>query len=404
MSARASIALLASLIAIDASTVQAQAGDLDDRLVALTYHKVTGKPLDLQAAAEQSDVVRRAANFDRPDATRAESERIGRELASADARHEFTVRVNDNISEYDHARGEFSVSLFKPGMYLQSDAFRQQYLIVFDNAESARAIAMPKEQARTFDARLNQSGRGVVDEIHFRVVGDGDPSGAVTGQNVVRATLVSVRVLDRAGAVLFTPNIGAAAVASKSADGAANTTAFDAAHADVAGLRVGVKARDFETTVGRLFGKVARVKRSDGWYPGYAAALEVNSMGCMSIPGRRHGGEPGNVCVTAYLDGDDVVRGVRVERMFSFIDAETFRSTLVRRYGPVTAAKEAGGYQLGWGPEIDPHLAYSSSGPHTALTATYAADEDMMSSSLNAAPRIRVTLQLVDAGWATSKK
>ena len=403
MSARA-FTLGAALLALSGATASAQDGDLDDRLVALTYHKIANKPLDLTAAAEQSDAVRRASNFDRPDVTRAESERLGRELAAADAGHEFTVKVNDNISEYDHERGEFTVNLFKPGMYLQSDAFRQQYMIVFDNAESARAIAMPKEQARDFDARLNQSGRGVVDEIRFRVVGDGDPSGAVTGQNVVRATLVAVRVLDRTGAVLFTPTLSAAGVASASSAGGAAAPAFDAAHADVAGLRVGVKAKDFETTVGRLFGKVSRVGRNESWYPGYAAALEVNSMACMTIPGRRNSGLPGNVCVTAFLDADDIVRGVRIERMFSFVDAETFRSTLVRRYGPVTAANQAGGYALGWGPTVDPKLAYSSSGPLTALVASYAEDEDMMSRSLNAAPRIRVTLQLVDAGWAASKK
>jgi hypothetical protein len=392
----------ALLLALPLAGAHAQDGDLDDRLVVLTYHKVSGKPLDLNAAAERSDVVRRASNFDRPDAIRAEAARIGQELEAADSRHEFIVKVSDNVSEYDHAKGEFTINLFKPGVYVNADAFGQRYQLVFDNAESARAIAMPKEEARTFDARLNQSGRGVLDEIHFRVVGAGDPAGAVTGPLVIRATITSARVLDRNGAVLHTPAVAAASVTGK--PGSAAAPAFDAARADVAGLRVGVKAKDFETTAGRLFGKVGRVKRSDGWYPGYAAALEVNSMGCMSIPGRRHGGEPGNVCVTAYLDGDDVVRGVRIERMFTFIDAESFRSTLVRRYGPVTAANEAGGYQLGWGPQIDPHLAYSSSGPHTALTATYAADEDMMSSALNSAPRIRVTLQLVDADWAAAKK
>ena len=402
MSARRFLAT-ALLLALPLAGAHAQDGDLDDRLVVLTYHKVSGKPLDLNAAAERSDVVRRASNFDRPDAIRAEAARIGRELEAADSRHEFVVKVSDNVSEYDHAKGEFTINLFKPGVYVNADAFGQRYQLVFDNAESARAIAMPKEEARTFDSRLNQSGRGVLDEIHFRVVGAGDPAGAVTGPLVIRATITSARVLDRNGAVLHTPTLSAPTLAG-SPSGAAAAPAFDVARADVAGLRVGVKAKEFETTVGRLFGKVGRVKRSDGWYSGYAAALEVNAMGCMSIAGRRHGGEPGNVCVTAYLDGDDVVRGVRIERMFPFIDPESFRATLVRRYGPVTEAKEAGGYQLGWGPEIDPHLAYSSSGPHTALTATYAADEDPMSSALNAAPRIRVTLQLVDAGWAAANK
>ena len=394
--------LAALLLAMPMAAARAQDGDLDDRLVVLTYHKVSGKPLDVAAAAEQSDVARRASNFDRPDVIKAESARIAQELGAADARHEFTVKVSDNVSEYDHAKGEFSVNLFKPGVYVNADAFGQRYQLVFDNAESARAIAMPKEEARTFDARLNQAGRGVVDEIHFRVVGVGDPAGAVTGPLVIRATITSARVLDRSGAVLHTPTIAGASVAGAPGSAAA-APAFDVARADVAGLRVGVKAKDLEATLARLFGPVSRVKRSNGWYAGYTGALEVNSMGCMTIPGRNRGGEPGNVCVTAFLDGDDVVRGVRIERVFPFVDQESFRSTLVRRYGPVSGAQDGGGYALGWGPEVDPALVYDRSGPHTALTASYAEEESMMSRSLNAAPRIRVTLQLVDAGWAAKK-
>ncbi|MEO8563338.1 MAG: DUF4852 domain-containing protein [bacterium] len=393
----------AVLLAAPLAVAPAQDGDLDDRLVALTYHKVTGKPLDLNAAAEQSDVVRRASTFDRPDVLTAESARLGQELAAVDPRREFVVKVTDNISEYDHAKGEFSVMLFKPGVYVTANAFGKAYQIVFDNAESARAIAMAKEEARTFDARLNQSSRAVVDEIHFRVVGNGDPAGAVTGPLVVRATITSARVLDRGGAVLHTPTLSASTTAS--APGSAPAApAFDVAKADVAGLRVGVKSKDLEATLSRLFGKVARVQRSNGWYAGYTAALEVNSMGCMTIPGRNRGGQPGNVCITAYLDGDDVVRSVRVERVFPFLDGETFRSTLVRRYGVVSAANEGGGYTMGWGPEVDQGLVYDRSGPHTALTASYATEEDMMSSALNSAPRIRITLQLVDAGWAAAKK
>ena len=391
--------LFTALLLLGPAASRAQDGGLDDRQVALTYHRVTGKPLDLLAAAERTDAARSASNFDRPDVVKREAEQIGRELSATDGRREFVVRVGDAVSEYDHARGEFSVPLFKPGFYVQSDAFGQQYRIVFDNAASASAIAMPKEQARAFDARLNQQGRSVLDEIHFRVVGAGDPNGAVTGANVIRATILSARILDRAGALLFTPSI-----ASAPSTPAASAPSFDLASADVAGLRVGGKAKDLETTIGRLFGRVARIPRSNGWYDGYAAALEVNSMGCMTIAGRRKGGEPGNVCIIAYLDGDDVVRAVRIERVFPFVDQETFRSTLVRRYGAVADANGSLGYSLGWGPAVDESLAYDRGGPHTALTAHYATEEDMLSSSLNAAPRIRVTLQLVDAGWAAKRK
>lgn len=395
------VATIAALLLLSvAKNASAQGADLDDRLVALTYHKVSGKPLDLQAAAERSDAARRATNFDRPDVAKAEAARLAGELAAADGRHEFVVSVGDNVSEYDHARGEFTVPLFSPGFYVQSQAFGQDYRIVFDNAESARAIAMAKEQARELDARLARNGRGVVDEIHFRIVGDGDPAGAVTGERVVRATIVSARVLDRTGALLYAP-----AIAAAPAKPAEPTPAkLDLSRADVAGLRVGGKAKDLEPTLARLFGPVSRVGRGKDWYAGYAAALEVNSMGCFSLPGRRNGGEPGNVCVTAYLDGDDVVRAVRIERVFPFVNQESFRATLVRRYGPVAEASDAGSYSLGWGPPVDGKAANTSSGPHTALTARYDIDDDMMRSALNAAPRVRVTLQLVDAGWTAAKK
>ncbi len=47
----------------------------------------------------------------------------------------------------------------------------------------------------------------------------------------------------------------------------------------------------------------------------------------------------------------------------------------------------------------DSSTTYIRNGPRNALTATWSEDEDMMSRSLNAAPRIRVTLQLTDAAW-----
>lgn len=127
-------------------------------------------------------------------------------------------------------------------------------------------------------------------------------------------------------------------------------------------------------------------------------------MGCMSIPGRRRGGEPGNVCVTAYVDASDVVRAIRIERVFPFIDGETFRATVVRRYGAVREAKQGSGLALGWGDEVPRSMAYDSRGPQRSLTAHYTQDDDMMSRSLNAAPKVRVTLQLVDAAWAATIK
>ncbi len=179
---------------------------------------------------------------------------------------------------------------------------------------------------------------------------------------------------------------------------------FDARRLSVAGLRVGGSARHFATTLMRLFGKADRVSRRQDWYPGYAAALEVNAKGCATVPGRRTGGEAGNVCVTAFLDVDDVVREIRIERVFPYIDGETFRTIMIRRYGPASDAKSTAPYALGWGPAVAPALAYDQGGPRTALTAFYQTDDDLPNRSQGAASNIRITLQLIDASWASTAK
>jgi len=392
--------LIAAALLLTATTVHAQSDSLDERQVALTFHKLTGQTLDLRAAAERSPAVQRASGFDRPDVIKAEVARLEADLASADAKREFVVRVNDNISQYDHDKGEFSAMLYKPGMYLQIAAFGQQYRLVFGNAESVRAIPMPnKEEARAFDQKLASSGRFVNNEIRFRVSGAGDPSGAVTGPNVIRVDITSARLLDRNGNVVFTPHVSAAAPVV-----AAKATSSDVANADVAGLRVGVRAKDLEATMQRMFGPVTRQARSKNWFAGYEGALVVNDMKCMDLPGRKGGApQPGTVCVTAWIDGSDVVRSIRVERVFNYMDAETFRSTLVKKYGPVSSAKEGGSYALGWGAPVDSSLVYDYSGPRTSVAAYYDAHDDLFSRSMNALPRIRVILQLVDAPWATAQ-
>jgi hypothetical protein len=128
-------------------------------------------------------------------------------------------------------------------------------------------------------------------------------------------------------------------------------------------------------------------------------------MGCIHVPGRRTNVGPGSVCVTALFDTDDVVRSIRVERVFPYVEGEVFRRTLVGRYGAVAGARNLGSsYALGWGPEVDQALLYDRSGPRHALTAHYVDNRDFLARSGNALPQIRVVLQLVDADWAAKSK
>lgn len=392
-------ALLAASLCLGSATVAQDAG-LDPEQVALAYHRLSNEALELTRVADASEVVRRASNFDRPDARKAEIARLEGLLASVNPAQEFTTRVNDHISEYDHARGEFSITLFTPGYYLPVRAFGQEYQVVFANAGRLKAIPMPKEEARGFDERLNGMNRGVTNEIRFRITGKGDPAGAVTGARVVRAEILAARILDHAGNVLFTPAVAASAPVTAEVGGAA--TAFDPVGADVSGFRVGVKGKDLEATLARLFGPVSRRPATSGVPAGVSAVLSVNELGCMTIMGRRNNPEPGAVCVLAMLDGEDIVRQIRVERLFRYLDAEVFRSALVRKYGEVADAQGGvNAYALGWGPPVNLAAAGSPPVMRPALTATYAADEDMMSRGGNALPRILITLQLVDAEWAS---
>lgn len=383
-----------------AAPAAAQQDGPDAARIALVYHKLTHDPLDVRAAAEQTDAVRRASTFDRPDVVKQETARLQTALDGADPSAEFTMTINDQISQYDHEAGEFSIVLFQPGYYVPIQAFGQQYEIVFANAESARAIPMPKDQARAFDERLNGIGRSVLNEIHFRVTGQGDPAGAVTGPRVIRAQIISARISDRSGHVLFTPTIAAPVAAAGPSAGSGAPTVFDAQMLDVAGFRVGIKASDLGATLARTVGPVSRGPAGRNAFPGLTGELSANGDGCFSYPGRRNNPKPGAVCVTALYDGDGIVRSVRVERLFPWLDAEVFRKTLVQRYGPVTGAQSGSVFTLGWGPVVDTALVYDRSGPHTALTARWEQDTDEFGGGLNSLANIRVVLQLVDAAWA----
>jgi hypothetical protein len=180
----------------------------------------------------------------------------------------------------------------------------------------------------------------------------------------------------------------------------ATAPSLDLAHADVAGLRVGMKAKVMEGALQRLFGPVER--QSAGAMPRVAARLVVNEMGCMDIPGRRRNARPGDVCVTAFLDEDDIVRAVRIERIFPPVDVAPFRRALLQKYGPAADDRFGFGVMLSWGaiPEGDFIKAFASL--PFALTARFEEIDSFSGLGLNRIPDVHVTLQLADAAWASA--
>ena len=379
-----------ALLLVMLAALSAQSDGFDDEAAALTYHKVSGDRLDTQVVASRSQAALRATSFDRPDVIAAEQKRLDSQLASMDASREFALTIDDRIADYDHANSQFSIELFTPGAYIPFQAFGQEYRLVFANAASARAIPMPTEQAREFDARLNSFGRQIKNEVHFRIIGKGDPTGAVNGGLVIRAEITSARALDRSGEVLFTPKVVAAGAGPKFAG-------FDASKTDVAGLRIGGSKKDMEATLARLFGKVTPGHMT-GSAKGFAGAIEVNSLGCRSgFTNRKTRPQPGAVCVTAYYDASETIRMVRVERMFPpNFDVSVFQKALVQKYGPPSGGRGA----LSWGAGVPGTVFNKPDSFVDTLTASVAYDEDISSIGANRLENAIASLQLLDAVWA----
>ena len=59
-----------------AGGAQAAGRDFDPEQLALTYHKLAGKPFDFDRYAASSNVVARASGFDRPDVLKQEVARV----------------------------------------------------------------------------------------------------------------------------------------------------------------------------------------------------------------------------------------------------------------------------------------------------------------------------------------
>jgi hypothetical protein len=384
-------ASLALLVVLGVAGLSAQSDGFDPEVVALTFHKVSGAPLDTQALAAQSQAAMRASGFDRPDVIAAEQKRLDAQLASMNPAQEFTITIDDTISQYDHTTGQFSVELFTPGTFIPLRVFNREYRIVFANAASARAVPMPKDQAREFDARLNSIGRRVNTEVRFKVTGKGDPVGGVMGDLVIRGEIVAARVLDGSGQVLLTPTVVATTAMPAFAG-------FDSSKADVAGLRIGVSRKDMEATLTRLFGKVTPGYMSgEGSFKGFASVIETNSGGCRSGFNAKKKPQPGAVCVTAYLDSSDVVRMVRVERLFPpGFDGNVFEKALVQKYGPATGSRRGSS----WGPGVPGAVLNNPTITVDALVASAAADHDISDLGGNRLQNVIVSLQLIDANWA----
>lgn len=395
----AATSLVAGTRGAGAAGADTQAEELDPEVLVLTWHKITNTPFDFDRAVNLSPKMAGPPTFDRPDIIKAEKARLQAILDAGSDKLEFTTTVSDGIAQYDHERGEFPVQLFQPGVYLNYRLNYVDYRLVFANAGIARAIVMPdKEEARAFDQKLQSVGRQVDTVVRFRIVGSGDPQGGVGGDRVMRGELISVKLVDRHGQVVYAPEVKPVPETPPAR--------FAASDIDVAGMRIGVDADDLQAALERLYS--AKVSRVDGARDHmidkrYAGYLEIDLLTCMGGGYRKRDPRPGDVCVRAYYDEDEVIRTIIVVRVFPWMDYEKVRDAAVARYGAVSATA-GGGMALGWGPTVDPKLLSYRVGEGHALTLHVNSPSDLMDQALNSRPKVNVALQLADADWAASAR
>jgi hypothetical protein len=361
----------------------------DDLTVAFIYHRLMGteEAIDFRRMAERSQEARNASGFDRPMVIQEVEDRLRGQFTAADPATEFVIRTEDRIMDYDHDLQEFAIGLFIPGTYLRVEAMERSYPLVFGNAQAARAIPLPPDRAREFDERLSRLFRSVINEVRFRVVGGGDPAGAVRGE-VIRAELISFRLLDRNGGLIWEPPAPVPA-----AEPLPDADAFRATEVEIAGLRIGDSVDALEATLARLFGPVHRGRPSNPPDARLVGRLSYNELGCTNV-----GSAPprGAVCITALFDEGGIVRWLRMERVLPPVSEELFRQTVLDRYGPVVDSRDTGGgFHLAWGPLLP--IEASGPVPPRALEARFETLREI--ASMNRIPDVRLHLRLADADW-----
>jgi hypothetical protein len=377
---------------------------LDDAIVFYAYHKLAKQPIDFEEISGWMETVARAGQFDKASVQAAEAEAMRAEFAAVDVEKTYALSVN-TVLNYDLERERFEVECFAPGnhvlyqglamMGVASNHLRggraqlYQQKLVIANGASARYIDVSRTDATALGdvARTGRMQATAVMEVRF--VGVGDPTGAVGGDNIVRAEALSL-VFDGLDSPVplepYDPN-------------ALKTVAVS--DFDIMGLRVGQNLKSFQKQVAKEFGEVGTISPPRNDDPRFKSGVGHDPNGCYSfgndVP------EVGNVCIRAYADDNGTIRKIVVEQILEGIDWEPTRVLLLGKYGAMAYALRQGNVQhYAWGPAVTKSVTgdYQSQ-PAYAVTASLSVMQSMLdrsSASTRASTNLRI--RLIDPDWA----
>ena len=362
-----------------ASASQAEPIPFSENYIALYYFKTTKEPLDIPATAALSEEVRFASPFDKQKRQAAEEERIRKGLETSSSDRLLTVNINTNISAYDPVAKDFSIELFEIGRYIPFSAYNRGFQLIFENAEAYRALTPSEADAR----RINDKpyARSVTAKVDFHLSGAGDPTGATTSSNTVRAVITKVRLI--AGGKPLLPDIVVTA-APTVLPIAQNKSPNEWS---VGGLHLGMTKDVFAAAAKDAYGNAPKFEFGQNTscgdtmlvVPGYTAIV-------------------GAVCVTYTTDGSGIVKQFTVKQITGETpeSKEGFRKLLVDKFGAVTFTGNYG--QFGWGELVGSNSARN----YTVYAASYRAKTRGESSSgYGGTPALEITI--TDPDYARSK-
>ncbi len=215
---------------------------------AFAFARMNGTTPDFRPYAEHSSVYTNATTFDRPAALDREIARLEGLFGTFDLDRVYQMRIGVPIQQYDADKGGYPVGFGDTSRIGLTDPVTYHALsLMFRNATDVATIPVPDAtaarnlaQRNAFDTHSAQASQGVL-QMSYRLV-DAPPS--LQGQDVLRADVLSARVLSQAGQVVHDfGSLAASAVAvSRNADGTSEQPVLKSA--DLQGFHVGMTAAE----------------------------------------------------------------------------------------------------------------------------------------------------------------
>ena len=217
---------------------------LDPLSLVIAYHRFTGTSIDFRPYAEASAAYRNATAFDRPDVLTREIARLEGVFANLDLRRTYLMRLGTQLRQYDASRGGYALALNPEAFVPMTDPVNYRaFGVQFRNSDDVTFLPVGDvTAARNFAQRHGLSTQfenagDVVAELVLRLVEA--PPAVSGGTTIVRADIVTARILTRQGQPIW--DFGSTSAArAPAANVAAPGTIPTLKAADVQGVRVGM--------------------------------------------------------------------------------------------------------------------------------------------------------------------